>query len=111
MGWSKSIVVAILGLGAAILTVADTARAEDEFDVSVSGNTVTVTAKGSWHVNAKYPWKYTAGSTSLDSSAFSFADMSAKLANAPKGAGKIKGGVCAADGGSCKSFSKDVTVQ
>ena len=93
----------------AAFTPSRDARAETEFDVAVAGGKVTVTTKGNWHINKDYPWKLTVGSTSLDKSKWTIAETSASLANAPKGAGKLKGAVCSGD--QCKTFEKDVTVQ
>jgi hypothetical protein len=85
------------------------AQADDEFDVAVSGGQIVVTAKGEWHVNKNYPWKLVVGDQKIDKSKFNFTERSATLASAPKGAGKLKGGVCSGD--KCKNFEKDVTVQ
>lgn len=96
---------------AAFGLVAMAAHAETEFDVAVSGNTVTVTTKGGWHVNKEYPWKFTPDAdpnAKVAKDKFNFGENTATLANAPKGAGKLKGGVCSGD--KCVSFEKAVTV-
>jgi hypothetical protein len=101
-------VVASLGIAAGI-TFASVAHADDEFDVSVAGGKVVVSAKGAWHVNKDYPWKLTAGDVKLDKAKFSFTETTATLAGAPKGTAILKGGVC--NGGQCKNFEKAVSVQ
>jgi hypothetical protein len=93
----------------ASLFPARTARAEEEFDVSVAGGKVTVTTKGPWHINKEYPWKVVAGAAKLDKSKFALDEKSASVAGVPKGAAKLKGAVCS--GATCKPFEKDVTVQ
>jgi hypothetical protein len=97
-----------IGVLAAALTFAVTARADGEYGVTTPGGNVVVTAQGAWHVNAGYPWKYTVGDKSFDATAFKFTDTTATLTAPPKGTGTLKGGVCAADGGSCKSFTATV---
>ena len=84
------------------------AQAEDDFDVAVAGNAVTVTAKGAWHINLEYPWKLVQGDNKLDKSKFSLSEKSAKVSGAPKGKNTVKGAICSGD--SCKTFEKDVTV-
>ena len=91
------------------LSATTDARADDEFDVSVSGGKVVVTPKGNWHINKDYPWKFTGGGAELKKDKFALSDGSASLAGAPKGSGKLKGGVCSGD--KCKNFEKDITVQ
>jgi hypothetical protein len=86
-----------------------TARAEEEFDVSVAGGKVTVTTKGPWHINKEYPWKVTAGDSKLDKSKFALDEKSASIAGVPKGPAHLKGAVCS--GATCKPFEKDVTIQ
>ena len=101
---------AVTLVGVAALGFASTdARADNEFDVKVDGTTVTVTAKDPWHVNKEYPWKVSAGSTTLDKSKFALDDHSAKCSGLPKGTAKIKGGVC--NGGQCMNFEKEITIK
>lgn len=88
----------------ALVTASSPAHADDEFDVAVSGNTITVTAKGQWHVNKDYPWKV--GDKKKD--AFQFTETKATASGLPKGAVKLKGGVCSGD--KCKNFEKEVTI-
>jgi hypothetical protein len=83
------------------------ARAEEQFDVTVAGGKVTVTAKGAWHINKDYPWKLTSGDAKLDKSKFTIAEKTASVA-APKGAAHLKGAVCQAE--NCMPFEKDVTI-
>lgn len=92
----------------AALTTSGDARAEEEFDVSVQGGKVVITAKGSWHVNKEYPWKLVVGDAKLDKSKFTFSETTATVVGAPKGAGKLKGGVCSGD--KCRNFEKDVAI-
>jgi hypothetical protein len=85
------------------------ARADQEFDVTVSKGQVTVTAKGDWHINKDFPWKLVIGDTKLDKSKFSLSEKTATVADAPKGSGKLKGAVCSKD--ACHTLEKDVTIQ
>ncbi|MGO9708915.1 MAG: hypothetical protein ACLQBL_08635 [Polyangiaceae bacterium] len=93
----------------ATLTPSRTARADEEFDVSVAAGKVTVTTKGPWHINKEYPWKVVAGDAKLDKSKFALDEKSASVAGVPKGTAKLKGAVCS--GATCKPFEKDVTIQ
>ena len=74
-----------LSLASAGLTLSTAASAEDEFDVAVAGNAITVTTKGSWHINKDYPWKVVQGDSKLDKSKFDLSEKSAKVSGAPKG--------------------------
>ena len=87
--------------------LAASAHAEEEFDLSVSGSKVTVSAKGSWHINTKYPWKLTVDGKKVDKSQFSMSEHSVTV-TAPKGTGELRGGVCSAD--QCVMIKKTVTV-
>jgi hypothetical protein len=106
----KSAATMALGflLAAAALTSGD-ARAEEEFDLKVTGNKILVVTKGSWHINLAYPWKLTVGETKLDKTKFAMTNTHASLADAPKGTGTLKGGVCS--GNECKTFEKQVTLR
>jgi hypothetical protein len=97
-----------LALAGAGLALAVPAAADDEFDVSVQGGKVVVVAKSGWHINTKYPWKLVMGDKKLTKSEFTLTDTKATVA-APKGSGKLRGGVCS--GAQCKMFSKDVSVR
>jgi hypothetical protein len=90
-------------------TLSSTARAENEFEVSIAGGLVTVTAHEGWHINKDFPWKLIMGDTKLDKSRFSLDERTATLKDAPKGTGKLKGAVCSKD--QCHTFEKDVTIQ
>ena len=92
-----------------LVAASSDARADNEFDINVKGATVTVTAKGPWHVNKEYPWKIVAGDKTLKKDKFKLDDHSAKIAGVPKGSAKIKGGVC--NGGQCKNFTKEITIK
>ncbi len=92
----------------AAATIVNPARAEDEFDISVSKGQVTVTAKGDWHINKDFPWKLVMGDTKLDKSKFNLSEKTASVSNAPKGTGKLKGAVCSKD--ACHTLEKDVTI-
>ncbi len=100
--------LAAAALIAAAVGYAGTAQAEDQFDVNVKGDSVTVTAKGSWHINEQYPWKAKAGDKTIDKTGFALSATSATVNGLPKGKAVIKGGVCSAD--NCIPFSKEVTV-
>jgi hypothetical protein len=102
---------AMLGtfMGAAIVLASGLAVADDEFDVSAGKGTVTVVAKGAWHVNKEYPWKVIAGDTKIDKSKFTLTEKSASVSGVPAGVVHVKGAMC--EGTSCKTFTKDVTVQ
>ena len=108
---ASKVIGSLIATCAAVIALSATsdARADEEFDVSVQGGKVVVTPKGNWHINKDYPWKFTgAGDAKLDKSKFALSDTSASLAGAPKGAGKLKGGVCSGD--KCKNFEKDVAI-
>lgn len=112
----------LLGATAILLstaTVPGTVRADDDkapVSVSVSGNTVSATTSGIWHMNPEYPWKLK-GEGGNKLTGFSFNGQSASIANVPKGKWTVAGGVCA-DGKDkdgkpvqkCQTFSRDVTV-
>jgi len=102
-GLALSLTFAVAGV-----TLSTAASAEDEFDVAVSGNAITVTAKGAWHINKDYPWKVSQGDAKLDKSKFDLSEKSAKVSGAPKGKNTVKGAICSGD--SCKTFEKDVNV-
>jgi len=102
---TKPVFAAVLVLAA--LATANTVRAEDEFDVAVTAGNIVVTAKGKWHINKEYPWKLTVGETKLDNSKFKLSETSASVV-APKGEGKLRGGVCSGD--QCKTFEKVVSI-
>ncbi|MDP9002082.1 MAG: hypothetical protein M3O46_18470 [Myxococcota bacterium] len=100
---------AISSVLAVAASFSSTARADNEFDVSVANGKVTVTAHTGWHINKEYPWKLVVGEAKLDKTKFNLAETTATVADAPKGSGTIKGAVCSAD--QCHSFQKDVTIQ
>jgi hypothetical protein len=102
-GFALSFLVAV-----ASLSSTRDARAEEQFDVTVAGGKVTVTAKGAWHINKEFPWKLTQGDNKLDKTKFTLAEKVASVA-APKGAAKLKGAVCQAE--NCMPFEKDIVVQ
>ena len=84
------------------------AGAEEEFTVSVSAGRVVVTTKGKWHINKDYPWRLTIGGAKIEKDKFALSDGSASV-DAPKGEGKLKGGVC--NGDQCLRLEKAVTIQ
>jgi ABC-type uncharacterized transport system YnjBCD substrate-binding protein len=102
-------IFATLAIMALATSFASSARASDEFDVSVSKGQITVTAHGGWHINKEYPWKLVVGDAKLDKTKFSLAETTATVSGAPKGSGTLKGAVCSAD--QCHTFQKDVTIQ
>jgi hypothetical protein len=99
--------IGLLGLLAVTLT-APAARAEDEFEVTVTKGQVVVAAKGEWHINLEFPWKLIVGDTKLDKTKFTLAEKTATVSNVPAGEGKVKGAVCSHD--SCHTLEKLVTV-
>jgi hypothetical protein len=99
-----SAVVAALVAG----TVAVTARAEQNFDVTVNNHRVTVTAHTGWHINQAYPWKLVVGNVKLDKSHFTLQKETASVNGAPDGKGKIRGAVCSPS--TCMPFSYDVVI-
>jgi hypothetical protein len=102
-------IFATLAIMALAASFASSARAGDEFDVSVSNGQITVTAHNGWHINKEYPWKLVVGDAKLDKTKFSLAETTATVTGAPKGSGTLKGAVCSAD--QCHTFQKDVTIQ
>jgi len=97
----------IVSLLAAAAFIAGTAVADEDFDVAVAPGKVTVTTKGHWHINKAYPWKLTVGEKKLTQADFVLSESSA-IVNAPKGTGKLKGGVC--NGDQCRMIQVDVNV-
>jgi hypothetical protein len=88
-----------------------TARAEQEFDLSIANGQVVVTAKSGWHINQDFPWKLTAGDQKLDKSKFALTASQATIA-APRGKAHLKGAVCSAGTeGKCLKFEKDIEVR
>lgn len=100
--------IALASVLAGALSMAGRAAAEDEFDVKVAGGKVTVVTKGGWHINEKYPWKLVVGDKKLGKDKFELSKSAASVA-APKGTGKLKGGVCRQD--QCRMFKKTVTIR
>ncbi|MGH7440522.1 MAG: hypothetical protein ACRENE_32940 [Polyangiaceae bacterium] len=95
-------------------TMATDARAEERltdehFDVSLTTGTVTLTAKGEFHINQDYPWKLIVGDVKLDKTKFVLSEKSASVTGAPKGKGVLKGAVCSKD--QCHKVEKEVTIQ
>lgn len=105
--------IAALSLGflaaTGLFTATRDARAEEQFNVSVSGKTVTVTAKGDWHINQSYPWKLTVGDQKFDKSKFSLGEKAASVSASAGGSATLKGAVCHAD--QCMPFERSVTLQ
>jgi hypothetical protein len=99
--------LALLAVTAVTLT-APVARAEDEFEVTVTKGQVVVAAKGEWHINLEFPWKLIVGDTKLDKTKFTLAEKTATVSNVPSGEGKVKGAVCSHD--SCHTLEKVVTI-
>jgi len=101
----------LVAAAAAIAAIAfsPAAQADEEFDVIVKGDTVSVKPKGHWHCNKEYPWSVTVGDTKLKKDKFTIEESGASVKAVPKGAGKLKGGVCS--GEKCKNFEVDVTIR
>jgi hypothetical protein len=85
------------------------ARADDDFDVTVSSGQVTVTTHSGWHISKDYPWRLIAGDTKLDKSKFALAETTATVSGAPQGPATLKGAVCSGD--RCHNFQKDLTIK
>jgi hypothetical protein len=101
-----------LALGCATLlsaAITTDARADEKFDVSLTPGTVTLTAKGEFHINQDYPWKLIVGDVKLDKTKFVLSEKSASVTGAPKGKGVLKGAVCSKD--QCHKVEKEVTIQ
>jgi hypothetical protein len=105
---TPSIVFTFLSAAAVVATTA-LAAADDQFDLAVAKDEVTVVTKGHWHVNQDYPWKVVIGDATFDKSKFVFTERSAKLSGVPHGTGKLKGAVC--DGPQCMPFVKEITIR
>jgi hypothetical protein len=102
-------ILMVAGLLAAALGSAPSAHADDEFDVAVANNQVTVTTRAGWHINKDYPWKLVVGDTKLEKAKFALAETTASVDGAPKGAAVLKGAVCSAD--QCHPFKKELTIK
>ena len=105
---TPSIVLASLSAALVVATAA-LALADNEFDLAVGKDDVTVVTKGHWHVNQDYPWKVVIGDSTLDKSKFVFTETTAKVSGVPHGTGKLKGAVC--DGPQCMPFVKEITIR
>jgi hypothetical protein len=93
----------------ALAAVVAPALAQDEFDVAVAGNKVTVTTKAGWHVNKEYPWKIEVQGKKVDKTGFQFTgDSVASVAAPGTGEGVLSVGVCS--GAQCKSVKVPVKL-
>ena len=92
----------------ALATAAPSAKADDEFELTVSKGQVVVHAKGDWHINLEFPWKLVVGETKLDKSKFTLTEKNATIASVPSGVGKLRGAVCSHD--SCHTLEREITV-
>ena len=109
--------VGAVALGAGCLlsaTIATDARAEEHisdehFDLALTPGTVTLTAKGEFHINQDYPWKLIVGDVKLDKTKFVLSEKTASVTGAPKGKGTLRGAVCSKD--QCHKVEKEVTIQ
>ena len=102
--------IVLVFLSAAVVAVTTAlAAADEQFELAVAKDEVTVVTKGHWHVNQDYPWKVVVGDVTIDKSKFVFTERSAKLSGVPHGTGKLKGAVC--DGPQCMPFVKEITVR
>jgi hypothetical protein len=90
------------------LTFAATAYADETHDTAVAPKSVSVNAKGGWHVNKDYPWKLVIGDRKLDKTHFTLSETTAAITDAPPGPAKLKGAVCSGD--QCRTFEEDVVV-
>ena len=99
----------VLCAAAATDARADERLTDEKFDVALTPGTVTLTAKGEFHINQDYPWKLIVGDVKLDKTKFVLSEKSASVTGAPKGKGVLKGAVCSKD--QCHKVEKEVTVQ
>ena len=106
--FTRSLLRPLLAAGLfAAVAVSGSARAEEEFDVTVSQGKVVVTTKGDWHINLEYPWKAKVNGEKIEKDKFSLTKTEASVA-LPKGKVELKGGVCS--GEQCRMFQKMVDV-
>ena len=91
----------------AVLGATSVARAEEEFDLTVSKGHLVLKTKGKWHINKDYPWRFTQGEKKIGREAFQLSEESASV-DLPQGGGKLRGGVC--NGDQCLRIEKDVTI-
>jgi hypothetical protein len=82
---------------------------EEHFDLALTPGTLTLTAKGEFHINQDYPWKLIAGDVKLDKTKFVLSEKTASVTGAPKGKATLKGAVCSKD--QCHKVEKEVTIQ
>ncbi len=108
MKQSRVVAFAVAVAVALAATFGNVARADNEFDVTVTNGQVVVTAHEGWHINQEFPWKLVVGDAKLDKSKFTLKEKTATV-DAPKGTGKLKGAVCSKD--QCHVLEKAVTVQ
>lgn len=108
MTLSRTILRPLLAAGLlAAIAVSGSARAEEEFDVTVSSGKVVVKTKGDWHINLEYPWKAKVNGEKLEKDKFTLSQKEAVVAT-PKGKVELKGGVCS--GEQCRMFQKTLDV-
>lgn len=105
----SALLPAIFAAAALVGTVVSTAHADNDYDVSVGGGKVTVTAHTGWHINQEFPWKLTVGDQKLDKSHFTLAKTTATLDGAPKGSGMLRGAICSDS--KCVPFHTNVVIK
>lgn len=89
--------------------LADDHAVEEHFDLALAPGSLTLTAKGEFHINQDYPWKLVVGDVKLDKTKFVLSEKTASVTGAPKGKGVLKGAVCSKD--QCHKVEKEVTIQ
>jgi hypothetical protein len=100
---------------AAFATLASPARADDNFDLTVSKGQVVVKAKAGWHINTEYSWGVNADKDGKKGDKEPGAKVAldkehgiATITQISSGKHWIRGAVCSDS--NCAPFSKDVTV-
>ncbi len=93
-------------------TYATDARADGEFDIAVSGNTVTVTAHSPWHINQEFEWKVKHGHDRIQAAHFTLSESTATVSGLPSGTHKLHGAVCNTSGDhqACLPIAQEVTI-
>lgn len=100
--------IRFLGFSAAlaIATLVSPARADDNFDMTVSKGQITITAKPGWHINQDYSWAVKKGDDKVKSKAdFKLDKGTATVGGIPSGTFTVRGAVCSES--ACAPFKKE----
>jgi hypothetical protein len=94
----------------AMATLVSPARADDNFDMTVTKGQITVTAKAGWHINQDYSWAVKVGADKVKKKEdFKLDKGTATVTGVPSGTVTVKGAVCSES--ACAPFTKEnVTV-